>query len=79
MTEKTIEPDVALLSQAVQQWYRFYEVPLDETASDTLCGAALELYTQGHRTVEDIATILIGTYVGISSTRVNAPTFRSVH
>jgi hypothetical protein len=79
MTEKMIEPDVAVLSEAVQRWYRYYEVSVDDTATETLCGAALELYNEGHRTVEEIATILIGTYVGISSTRVNAPTSQSVH
>ncbi|MGO4568375.1 hypothetical protein AB4Z52_25790 [Rhizobium sp. 2YAF20] len=79
MREKTIEPDVAVLSEALQQWYRYYEVPPGEAASDTLCGAALRLYNEGHRTVQEIATILIGTYVGISSTRVNAPTSQLVH
>jgi hypothetical protein len=71
--------DIALLSEAVQRWYRFYELPLDEDASETLCGAAIGLYREGHRSVEEIATMLIGTYVGVPSTRVNAPTSHSLN
>ena len=43
MTKHT-EPDIALLSKAVQHWYHFYEVPPDDRASDILCHAALDLY-----------------------------------
>jgi hypothetical protein len=79
MMQKSARPDIDLLSEAVQRWYRFYEVPPDEAATDILCSAALGLYREGHRSLEDIATVLIGTYVGISATRVNAPTSQSVH
>jgi hypothetical protein len=79
MTQKSARPDIALLSEAVQRWYRFYEVSPDEAVSDVLCSAALGLYREGHRSLEDIATVLIGTYVGISATRVNATTSQLVH
>jgi hypothetical protein len=41
--------------------------------------AALNLYRDGYRTIDDIATVLIGTYVGLSATRINAPTSEAVH
>lgn len=68
-----------LMSEAVQAWYRFYEVSPDDRASQVLCNAAIDLYNDGYRTVDDIATVLIGTYVGIWSTKINAATSTSVH
>jgi hypothetical protein len=68
-----------LMSEAVQAWYRFYEVSPDDRASHVLCNAAIDLYNDGYRTVDDIATVLIGTYVGIWSTKINAATSTSVH
>jgi hypothetical protein len=47
--------------------------------SDVLCQATIEFYQEGHRTSDDIATALIGTYVGIHATRVNAPTSAALH
>jgi hypothetical protein len=68
-----------LLLDAVQRWYRFYEAPLDEMSSEALCRAATERYQEGHRTVEEIARMLIGIYVGILSTRLKAPSSSSLH
>ncbi|MDF0664043.1 MULTISPECIES: hypothetical protein [unclassified Rhizobium] len=79
MDGQQVEPVVAVVSEAVRRWFEFYEVPLDERASNTLCSAAISLYGDGYQTVDDIATMSIGTYVGIWATRINAPTSASVH
>ncbi|MBB3527080.1 hypothetical protein OS035_29000 [Rhizobium sp. 268] len=42
------------------------------TSVQTLCTAALEFYQEGYKTAEEVSTLLIGTYVGFSSTRVNS-------
>jgi hypothetical protein len=44
-----------------------------------LCDAAIDLYDDGCRSLEEMATVLIGTYIGLAATRVNAPTSSSVH
>nr|WP_246724462.1 MULTISPECIES: hypothetical protein [Rhizobium] len=44
-----------------------------------LCDAAIDLYDDGCRSLEEMATVLIGTYVGLAATRVNAPSSNSVH
>ncbi|NKL39753.1 hypothetical protein GFL57_01755 [Rhizobium leguminosarum bv. viciae] len=49
------------------------------TIKRLLCDAAIELYNEGCRSVEEMATLLIGTYVGLPATRVNAPSSSSVH
>jgi hypothetical protein len=67
------------MSEAVRNWYRFYEVPPNKQSSQVLCTAAINLYNEGYRSVDDIATVLIGTYVGIWSTKVNAPTSATIH
>ena len=76
---KQQDSEYRLTSEAVQTWYRFYEVSPDDRASHVLCTAAIDLYQHGYRTADDIATMLIGTYVGIWSTKVNASTSASVH
>ena len=68
-----------LLSDAVQQWYRYYEVTPDEQCSSTLCNAAIDLFNRGYRTADDVATMLIGTYVGRWATRVNMPISSTIH
>lgn len=80
MIERQIPSDaLQTLSDAVEQWFEFYEVSSDDKVSKTLCDAAVALYREGHRKVDDIATILIGTYIGPWSARVNAPTSGSIH
>jgi len=71
--------DFRMLSEAVQAWYRHYDVDPDEPVSAVLCSAALSLYQRGHRSVEAIASGLIGAFIGMPSTRINAPTSASVH
>lgn len=75
------EPQSAtkMLSRAVQRWYRYYEVEQDDRASHVLRHAAITLFNDGYRSEDDIATMLIGTYVGLNSTKVNALTSSSVH
>lgn len=73
------DQEFRMLSEAVQAWYRYYELRPDEQASHVLCSAALEFFDEGYCTLDDVSTMLIGTYVGISATRVNAPTSKSVH
>ncbi|NEK17761.1 hypothetical protein [Rhizobium leguminosarum] len=76
---KCIQNDHLLMSKAVREWYRYYEVEWDDQASSSLCDAAIELYNECCRSVEEMATVLIGTYVGLAATRVNAPSSSSVH
>ncbi|MGO7601718.1 hypothetical protein ACC738_37770, partial [Rhizobium ruizarguesonis] len=57
-----------VVSEAVRRWYEFYDVTPDNKASDVLCNAALNFSGDGYRTIDDIATLLIGTYPGLSAT-----------
>jgi hypothetical protein len=75
---KKDDPDFKMMSEAVQAWYRFYEIDPKRGLSDVLCQAAIGLCREGHYNSDDIATVLIGTYVGIHATRVNAPTSAAV-
>jgi hypothetical protein len=75
----TYDEDFRMLSEAVQAWYRFYEVDPDDQASHTLACAAIQFFNDGHRSLDDITTMLIGTYVGKWATRINAPTSAAVH
>nr|WP_223217165.1 hypothetical protein [Rhizobium cauense] len=68
-----------MMSNAVRAWYVYYEESPDQRTSTVLSSAAVDLYRKGHRTAENIAAMLIGTYVGLYSTRVNAPTSRAIH
>ena len=68
-----------ILSEAICKWYSYYDENPDDRSSQTLCNAAVKLFNEGFRTSEDIVTQLIGTYIGIWSTRVNALTSDSVH
>ncbi len=73
------QPDHLVISKAVSEWYRHYNVTWDDHASSFLCDAAIELYDGGCRSVDEMAMMLIGTYVGLAATRVNAPSSGSVH
>lgn len=73
------ERDIRTISDAVQTWYRYYEVSPDEKVSKTLCTAAIRFFNDGYQSSDDISTLLIGTYVGRWATRVNAPTSDSSH
>jgi hypothetical protein len=73
------DPEFRLMSEAVQAWYRFYKVSADDQASRVLCSAAVDLYNEGYLTAGDIATVLIETYAGISSTSAKPPASASLH
>ena len=79
MQRRPDDPAFRMMSEAVQQWYRFYLASPDEKATETLCSAAIDLYNEGYRSADGIATVLIGTYVGIWSTRVNAQSSEAMH
>ncbi|TAX87418.1 hypothetical protein [Rhizobium leguminosarum] len=71
--------DLDVVSQAVTAWFRFYELDPDEQSIEILARAAGELYVFGYHSADDLATSLIGTYIGRWSLMVNAPTSASVH
>ncbi|WP_156392892.1 hypothetical protein [Rhizobium sp. Root1220] len=50
------QPDFRAMCEAAQNWYRFYEVPRHELSSQVLCNAAINLYNEGYRSVDDLAT-----------------------
>lgn len=76
---KIAPEDRLIMSKAVREWYRHYNVSWDDQASSFLCDAAIELYNDGCRSVQEMATVLIGTYVGLEATRVNAPSSNAMH
>ncbi|MBB4276194.1 hypothetical protein [Rhizobium mongolense] len=73
------EPDFAVLSRAVGEWYHYYQVAPDDETTDFLCASALAFFHDGYRTSDDIATLLIGTHIGEVATRVNARSSSAVH
>lgn len=74
-----IDPEAAVLAEAVQQWFEFYDVERTLHIDKLLCEAAMRIYQGGYHSVDEIATVLIATYVGILATKVNAPSSASVH
>ncbi|NLS07955.1 hypothetical protein HGP14_32530 [Rhizobium sp. P32RR-XVIII] len=79
MEQSEPQDAMKMLSRAVQRWHRDYEVKHDDHASHVVRHAVIALFNDGYRSEGDIATLLIGTYVGLSSTKVNALTSSSVH
>ncbi len=71
--------DVYVVSQAVAAWCEFYEVDPGEKELEALAEAATQLYLDGRRSADDLATGLIGTYIGPWSLVINAPKSASVH
>ena len=76
---KKLEPDFRTMSEAVQAWHRHYGIIPNEQSTSVLCLAAIELYNEGYRSLDEIAAMLVSTYVGQEATRVNAPTSAAVH
>lgn len=79
MVSEEIHPDAAILAEAVQRWFEFYEVDRTRRIDKILCEAAMRIYRGGYHSVDDVATVLIATYVGILATTINAPSSASVH
>jgi hypothetical protein len=73
------EAEFKMLSRAVQAWYRHYGASVNDTRTQVLCSAAIDLYNDGHRTIEEIASRLIDTYNGPDTTRINAATSIAIH
>jgi hypothetical protein len=71
--------DIAVVSEAMTAWFRFYELDPCERSLTALARAAGQLYLGGCRSADDLATSLIGTYIGRWSLMANAPTSSSVH
>lgn len=69
----------ATISQAVIIWQHFYDVEPQDKVLDALARVAGGHYRQGYRTPDDLATYLIGTYVGRWSMMISAPTSMSIH
>jgi hypothetical protein len=74
-----VDHNFRMLAEAVNAWFAYYEVEPHEQAYEALSTAALSLYHQGHRNLEDLSTMLIGTHVGPWAVRVNAPSSDGVH
>lgn len=79
MEPTSLSQDGLVISGAVSAWYHYYGATWDDRASSILCDAAIAIFDGGCRSVDGIAAALIGSYVGILGTRVNAPTSEAVH
>jgi len=73
------EPAVSLVSEAVRNWFEYYDVTPDDSATEILCAAAIDLYNRGVVTAQAIASALIETFVGRMAVHCNAPTSIAIH
>ncbi|MBY3074801.1 hypothetical protein HFO63_32705 [Rhizobium laguerreae] len=71
--------DVNVLSDAVRTWCRHNHAAPTEQSMQLLCSAAVDLYNQGHRTREELVTLLITRFDSPDSLKVNAPSSTSHH
>ncbi|MBY3314486.1 hypothetical protein [Rhizobium laguerreae] len=71
--------DVDVLSDAVRTWYRYNHAAPTEQSMQLLCSAAVDLYNQGHRTSEELVTLLIVKFDSLHSLKVNSPSSASHH
>ncbi|MBY5337045.1 hypothetical protein HFO99_24555 [Rhizobium leguminosarum] len=71
--------DVNVLSDAVRTWYRHNHATPTEQSTQLLCSAVVDLYNQGHRTREELITLLITKFDSPHSLKVNAPSSDSHH
>ncbi|MEH7910153.1 hypothetical protein V7798_22945 [Rhizobium laguerreae] len=71
--------DANVLTEAIRTWYRHNRVTPTERATQLLCSAAADLYSRGHRTPEELATLLITRFDGPYSLQVNAATSTAHH
>ncbi|NEI96447.1 hypothetical protein [Rhizobium ruizarguesonis] len=82
MTEFNLSPeieDVNVLSDAIRTWYRHNHATPTEQSTQLLCSAVVDLYNQGHRTREELITLLIMKFDSLDSLKVNAPSSTSHH
>lgn len=73
------EPAVSLVSEAVRNWFEYYDVSPDDSATEILCAAAIDWYNRGMVTVEAMTSALIETFVGRIAVHCNAPTSIAIH
>ncbi|AHF82852.1 hypothetical protein RLEG3_13945 [Rhizobium leguminosarum bv. trifolii WSM1689] len=71
--------DVNVLTEAVRTWYQHNHVTPTEGATQLLCSAAVDLFSQGHRTPEELATLLIARFDSPHSLKINAATSTAHH
>jgi hypothetical protein len=71
--------DVNVLSDAVQTWYRHNHAAPTEQSMQLLCSAAVDLYNEGHRTREELVTLLIMKFDSPLSLKINAATSTAHH
>ncbi|NEH46801.1 hypothetical protein [Rhizobium leguminosarum] len=82
MTAFNLSPqieDVNVLSDAIRTWYRHHHATPTEQSTQLLCSAAVDLYNQGHRTREELITLLMMKFDSPDSLKVNAPSSTSHH
>jgi len=72
------DSEMAMLSQSVLNWYSHYRAAPDENASKILCSAAMDLFAQGHRTQEELTSLLISRFPGPPATLTDAPTLDAI-
>ncbi|TDW20209.1 hypothetical protein EV128_1261 [Rhizobium azibense] len=71
--------DLETLSKAVQAWYRHYHASVDEQITDKVCSVAMNLFSAGNRTLDDLIAHLIETIPGPEVLRINAHGSNSIH
>ncbi len=72
------EPAVSLVSEAVRNWFEYYNVTPDD-ATEILGAAGIDLYNRGIVTVQAITSALIEAFVGRLAIHCNAPTSIAIH
>ncbi|MEH7909887.1 hypothetical protein V7798_21515 [Rhizobium laguerreae] len=71
--------DVNMLSDAVQIWHRHNHATPTERSTQMLCSAAVDLFNQGHKTREELITLLIMKFDSPDSLKGNAQSSASHH
>ncbi len=74
-----LDADLDVLSLSVQSWYRHCKARPDDRTSQIICSAAVDLFNRGHRTQEELTSMLIARFPGTPIRSVNAPTSAAVH
>ncbi|AGS21427.1 hypothetical protein [Rhizobium etli] len=62
LTTSVQETEWAVLSLSVQSWFRHYKAKPDDKTSEIICSAAIDLFNRGHRTQEELTSILIARF-----------------
>ncbi|MDM9628466.1 hypothetical protein QTL95_21450 [Rhizobium sp. S152] len=73
------EPAVSVVSEAVRNWFEYYDVTPDDSATEILGAAGIDFYNRGIVTIQAITSALIETFVGRMAVHCNAPTSIAIH